>query len=79
MSRQDILDKMTEIFRDLFDDESLELTEETSSSDVDGWDSLMNISIISTIEEEFDISFSIKDAAGLKTIGEIMDKIETKL
>ena len=75
MTREEILAKINEIFRDLFDDESITVSDATVASDVDGWDSLMHITIIGTIEAEFGIKFPMKDIVGMKNVGQLVDKI----
>ena len=75
MSREQVFEKLNEIFRDVFDDESITVGEETTAKDVEGWDSLANINLIVSIEGEFDIKFDMKEITGLKNVGEIADVI----
>lgn len=75
MKREEILKKTNEIFKEIFD-ESIIITEQTSSSEVDGWDSLTHITIISEVEDQFNIKFSMKEILGMKNIGEMIDIIE---
>lgn len=79
MNNDEILAKMQDIFRDIFDDESLVITPETTAKDVDGWDSLEHINLISAIEEEFDIDFSIGEITEFKKVGDVIDTISEKL
>lgn len=75
MERDDVLGKVTEIIRDVFDDENIEVTDSTVAADVEGWDSLMHITLIGTVEDEFDIKFAMKDVVGMKNVGEMVDLI----
>jgi len=75
MSREEVLEKLQEIIRDVFDDDSIEVTADTVASDVDGWDSLMHITLIGTVEDEFDIKFAMKDVVGMKNVGQMADLI----
>lgn len=75
MKREIIFEKLVKIFRDTFDDDSIMLKEETSSIDINEWDSFMHINIISQIEDEFDIQFPMDVVTEVKTIGEIINKI----
>lgn len=76
MSREDVLKKISEIIREVFDDEDIaDVTDDTVASDVDGWDSLMHITLIGTIEDEFDITFAMKDVVGFKNVGQMVDSI----
>lgn len=75
MSREKALEKVNEIIRDVFDDEDILVTDETVAGDVDGWDSLMHITLIGAIEDEMDIKFAMKDVVGMKNVGQMIDLI----
>lgn len=74
MIRQEVLDKITDILCDVFD-EDLDITDETVASDVDGWDSLAQITILTLIQQEFSVSFAISDTKRFKNVGELVDLI----
>ena len=76
MSREEIFGKLNEIFRDVFDDETIEVKEETTSADIEGWDSLTHISLIAAVEEEFGFKFQMKDVISMKKVGDMVDIIE---
>ncbi|MDO4323066.1 MAG: phosphopantetheine-binding protein [Lachnospiraceae bacterium] len=75
MSREEILRKVNEIFWDVFDDESIVVTEETTAADIEDWDSLTHITLISEVEGEFGFTFAMKDVLGMKNVGEMLDII----
>ncbi|EJU08375.1 acyl carrier protein [Fusobacterium hwasookii] len=75
----DILNKLQEIFRDIFDDETIILTNETTQDDIGDWDSLAQINLIVAIRKEFKVEFSMEEVGNLKSVGEIVKKIEEKL
>ena len=75
MNNNVIMEKLTEIFQDLFDDEC-EIHEDTTSMDVEGWDSLSQITLIATIEEEFGIKIPSSKISSLKRVGDIVQTIE---
>ena len=75
MDREEIFKKVNEIFVDVFDDDSIKINENTSAADIEDWDSLTHITLISTIEEEFGIKFQMKDVIGMKNVGEMVDII----
>ena len=75
MSREEVLSKLQDIIRDVFDDEDIEIDEETVALDVDGWDSLAHITLMETIEGEFDVDFSMKEIVSVKNVGQIVDLI----
>ena len=75
MNRQEIFEKLNEVFSDVFDEE-ITVTPETTSSDIEEWDSLTHITLISEVEETFGVKFSMKDVLGMKNVGEMADIIE---
>ena len=75
----DVLSKLQDIFRDIFDDESLVLTRETTAADIEEWDSLAQVNIIVACEAEFGIKFDLNDIVQLKSVGDIVDMVERKL
>jgi len=79
MSREEIYAKLNEVFQDVFDDEELVVDDETVAADVEGWDSLMHITLIDSIEDEFDIKLSMKAVVHAKNVGELVDAIEESL
>lgn len=75
MTREEIFHKLTEIFRDVFDNDEIEISDATVAGDINGWDSLMHITLIGTVEDEFDVKFAMKDIVGMKNVGEMVDLI----
>lgn len=75
MERNEILKKITEIARDVFDNEEVELMETTTAADVEEWDSLSHLSLVSDIEDEFGITFTLAEVTGSKDVGEFVDAI----
>lgn len=76
MKKEDILKQLNDVFRDVFDDENLEITDETTAADIEDWDSLMHITLIAEIEDAFDMKFSMKEVLEMKNIGEMVQIIE---
>ena len=70
--------KLNKVFKEVFDDESLKITEKTTAKDVDGWDSLMHITLIAEVEDAFHVKFSMKEVTGMKNVGEMAKLIEAK-
>lgn len=79
MSREEIYERLNAVFQDVFDDEDIEVDDDTTAADVDGWDSLMHITLLDAVEEEFDISFDMKTVVKLKNVGEMVDVIEEEV
>lgn len=67
------------IFRDVFDDEDLEVNDSTNSSDIEDWDSLEHITLVVSMEKEFNLKFDLKEVNKLANVGEMVDLIASKL
>ena len=74
MERTEVYARLRDVFQDVFDRE-VELSDATTAADVQGWDSLNHITLIGTVEDEFDIKFPMKDVVHMKNVGELVDKI----
>ena len=75
MERNEILAKINEIAKDVFDNDEVELTEQTTAANVEEWDSLSHLSLVSDIEDEFGIRFTLAEVSGSKNVGELVDAI----
>ena len=78
MNRDEILNRVTEIFRDVFDDDTIELTEETTAADIEDWDSLSHLTLISAVEDAFHYKFSMKDVLGMENVGAMLTILENR-
>ena len=79
MERTDVESKLTVIFRKTFDNDSLVLTNKLTANDVDQWDSLSHMHLITEIEDTFSIKFKLKDLNKMKNVGDMIDLIISKL
>lgn len=79
MKHEEILNKVTLIFRDVFDDNTLVITDSTNSSDIEDWDSLEHIALVVSMENEFGLKFDLKEVNKLANVGEMVDLIASKL
>lgn len=79
MSRDEIFEKLNEIFRDVFDDEDIVVTETTTADDIEDWDSLEHIALVVSMEKEFDLKFDLKEVNKLENVGQMVDLIISKL
>lgn len=75
MTRQEIYEKLNEVFSDVFD-EDITVSAETTSADIEDWDSLTHITLISEVEDTFGIKFSMKAVLEMKNVGEMVEIIE---
>ena len=78
MDNNEIVARLTPIFRDVFSDNTLVVTERLNAADVATWDSLSNINMIVAVEKAFGVKFSIKDVRSLKNVGELFELIKRK-
>ncbi|MEE3499199.1 MAG: acyl carrier protein [Ruminococcus bromii] len=76
MSRDEIFTRLNEVFQDVFGDDDITVTDETTAADVEGWDSLRHITLLAAVEDEFDIEFSMGQTVKMKNVGEMVDYIE---
>ncbi len=79
MSKEEIYERLNSIFRDIFDDDDIVVTETTNSDDIEDWDSLEHINLIAAVEKEFGVKFNIAQVTGMKNVGEMVDIIIEKL
>ena len=79
MNREKIFEILTDVFRDVFDEEDIVICEETTAADIEEWDSLTHISLISAVEDEFGIRFDMKAVQGFQNVGAMVDQIEGML
>ncbi len=79
MFREEAYEILNEVFRDVFDDESIEVCDETTSEDIDDWDSLEHINLMVAIENKFNIKFNMGEITSFKNVGELMDSILSKV
>lgn len=73
------LQKLNEIFIDVFDDDGMAVTAETTARDVDAWDSLMHVTLMLNVEREFKIRFTSAEIASLKNVSELTALVEGHL
>jgi len=73
------MEKLNEIFQEVFDDNDIKVGPETTANDVDGWDSLSHVNLIVTVEARFNIKFSHKELLTFKNVGEMLKCIEGKI
>ena len=75
MTREEVFERLTDVFRTVFDDETIELNDSTTSEDIDDWDSFEHINLIVAVEEEFSINIPMGKVTTMKNVGEMADII----
>jgi acyl carrier protein len=79
MSYEEIKSRLNKVFCKVFKDGSLVITEDTTAKDIEKWDSLTHLILISTTESEFGIKFKLKELIAMKNVGDFLRSIESKL
>ncbi len=75
MSREEVFERLNKVFRDVFDNDDIVVVDATTAKDIEDWDSLMHITLVSEVEDEFAIHFEMKDVTKMQNVGEMADKI----
>lgn len=75
MERSEIFVRLNEVFRDVFDDNKITVGETTVAADIADWDSLMHITLMQAVEDEFGVKFAMKEIVSLQNVGGIVDII----
>ena len=71
MTKNEAMERLTKVFRNVFDDDDIVLTDATSAKDIEDWDSLEHINLIAAVEKEFKMRFTMKEVSGMKNVGEM--------
>jgi acyl carrier protein len=79
MERNDIVNKLKNILVTILKHEKFEMKDELSAADVDGWDSLTHMVIITEIEKSFQIKFKLKELNKLNNLGNLIELIQSKI
>lgn len=74
----DIRSSLTELLRDVFEDDALTATDALTAADVEGWDSMGNVRLFLAIEQEFGVRFSAGEIGAIKNVGELITLIDKK-
>jgi acyl carrier protein len=74
-----IEDRLSDVFRAVFDDGGIRIEESTTAKDIAGWDSVAHLNLIFAIEEEFGFTFSTRDLSKLQSVGDLMAVIRRRV
>ena len=78
MNRQEILSQLTRIFEDVMDVDDVTLTDESTASDFEEWDSLSHVRFMVSIERAFKVKFTTAEVEGMKKLGDMITLLEKK-
>ena len=79
MEKVEFIKELTEVFREIFNNNDLELSDNLTAKDVDEWDSLTHMLLITNVENKFNIKFKLKELNKMKNVGDMIKIIHTKL
>jgi acyl carrier protein len=79
MHTAEIYDKLNDLFRELFSDDSINLKPETTANDIEGWDSFNHLSVIVAVETRFGVKMKTSEIEKLANVGALVSAIESKL
>lgn len=72
MTQEEILNKMQDIFRDVFNDDSLTINMQTNADDIEAWDSFSHINLVAAIEQGFGVQFALGELQELENVGDMI-------
>ncbi len=79
MTREEVFETLNGVFQDVFDDASITVNDNTTSEDIEDWDSLEHINLIAAVEQEFGMKFSMGQVVTMKNVGEMADIILSQI
>ena len=79
MTHAEVMERLTGVFRDVFDDDSIVITDQTTANDIEEWDSLSHIQLTKDIEKQFGIKLTAREIMSWDNVGEMVEAIQCKL
>ena len=77
MSKEEITGKLTSVFKTVFGQENIRISRQTTSQQIENWDSLRHIQLITAVETDFKIKFKLRELMALKSVGDMIDLIDS--
>lgn len=71
MDAREVFSRLDRVFQEVFDDGSIHVTPQTTANDIEDWDSLEHITLISAVEREFRMKFKMGEISSMKNVGEM--------
>ena len=68
----DVVKRLNEVFRDVFDDDDIVVTPKTTADDIEDWDSIEHITLIGAVEDEFRMKFKMGEVSGMNNVGDML-------
>ena len=79
MTREEVYNKLNEVFREVFDDDEITVNDTTTADDIEDWDSLEHINLVVAVEKKFSVKFNMGEVNKFKNVGEMVDIILTRI
>ena len=79
MTKEEIYQKLDEVFQDVFDDEEIHVTAETTANDIEDWDRLEHINLVVAVEAKFGVKFNMNEVVSFKNVGEMVDALQQRV
>ena len=76
MTREEVFKGLDGVFQDVFDDDTITVNDSTTADDIEDWDSLEQINLLTAMEKKFGLKFKLDDVRGLENVGDLLDLIE---
>ncbi len=78
MEEKDIAVKLESVFQRVLERNDITITREMTADDVENWDSLRHVQLVTQVEEAFGVKFKLREVLGLKNVGDLIDLIQIK-
>jgi acyl carrier protein len=78
MEKEEIAVKLKPVFQKVLDENDITITREMTTQDIEGWDSLRHVQLISAVETAFGIKFKLREVLGMKNVGDLIDLIHIR-
>jgi len=72
MDTNEIISRLNGVFRDVFGDDSISVSQDTTSADIEDWDSLAHINLMDAVENEFGLRFKMREVSSMKNVGDMI-------
>jgi acyl carrier protein len=79
LTEKEIYERLNDVFQDVFDDDEITVSANTTAEDIEDWDSLEHIRLIAAVEQNFGIRFKMGEVASVKNVGEMVAIIQSRV
>ena len=78
LNDKELLERLNDVFRDVFDDDDIVVDENTTADDIEDWDSIEHITLIGAVEDEFGMRFKMGEVSGMQDVGEMISILKAR-